>query len=172
MATREGRGAISATVFALQTALIGFFACAALTLVATYSVAPTIYVDTVPLDGDTLARHPPGVTFFVGIILAVIAVLIVGVARRWRWTFWLALIACASSVLHLPVTLLQLASVLPGGPPPWYGAVQVGAEAIQIAIAAGMVHMHRRGGVWGADAQKRGSVTRGASGGRPSRRRR
>src|SRR5207244_366737 len=114
MRRNDARGAAPAAVSRLQAALIGFFACAALTLVATYAAAPTVYADTLPIDADTLARHPPGLTLFVGTILGMIAVLIVGIARRWPWIFWLVLIANASAALHLPVTLLQLLDALPG----------------------------------------------------------
>lgn len=134
----------------LQAVLIGFFASAAVLLITTYSVVPTVYTGTVPLDADTLARRPPSLTLFVAAILAAVAMLIVGIARRWRWVFWCVLIACASAVLHLPVTLLQLAGKLSGHPSVWYETVQVCAEAMQVGIAIWMVRVHRRGGVWGA----------------------
>ncbi len=104
-------------VAALQTALIAFFAASGMILVAAYFAAPTVFADTVPLDREALARHPPILTLFVGAVLALIAGAIVGIVRRWRWLFWPLLVACASAVLHLPVTLLQLAGIMSGGPP-------------------------------------------------------
>lgn len=130
----------------LQTALIAFFAASGSILVVAYAVAPTAFADTVPLDRQTLARHPPILTFFVGAVLALIAVAIIGVARRWRWLFWPLLAACASAILHLPVTLLQLAGILAGGPPRWYATLQLGSEVAQIALAIGMVRSFRRCG--------------------------
>jgi hypothetical protein len=133
----------------LQTALIAFFVATGVILVATYIAAPTVFADTVPLDREALARHPPVLTGFVGAVLALITVAIVGIARRWPWLFWLILIACASAVLHLPVTLLQLAGIVADGSPRWYARLQLGTELVQIALAAWMVRQFRIGGVWG-----------------------
>jgi hypothetical protein len=136
-------------VAALQTALIALFAASGMILIAAYVAAPTVFADTVPLDRDALARHPPILTLFVGAVLALIAVVIVGIVRRWRWLFWLLLLACASAVLHLPVTLLQLAGIVPGDTPRWYAILQLGSELVQLALAAWMVLLFRIGGVWG-----------------------
>ncbi len=139
----------AATMTLLQTALIAFFAASGMILVAAYIAAPTLFADTVPLDRDALARHPPILSLFVSAVLALIVVVIIGIARRWRWLFWGLLVACASSVLHLPVTVLQLAGIVPDGAPRWYAMLQLGTEFIQIAVAAWMVQLFRTGGVWG-----------------------
>jgi hypothetical protein len=139
----------ASAVLLLQTAINVVFVCSAVILVATYAAAPTVVADTVPVERETLARHPPALTFFVGAVLAVIALAVVGVARRWRWLFWLLLIAFAASVLHVPVTLCQLAGIIAGGPPRWYVILQLGTELVQVLLAAAMVRLFRTDGVWG-----------------------
>lgn len=141
--------AIPPAVFPLQAALIAFFAASGAILVAAYAAAPTAFADTVPLDRDALARHPPTLTLFVAAVLALIAVAIVGIARRWRWLFWPILIALGASILHLPVTLLQLAGIVAGGGPRWYAILQLGTEFVQVALALWMLQLFRIGGVWG-----------------------
>lgn len=146
---RRDEPRLAPAVSVLQTALIVFFAASGIILVAAYIAAPTVFAETVPLDRDALARHPPLLSLFVGAVLALITVAIVGIARRWRWIFWPILVACASSVLHLPVTLLQLAGIISGGAPRWYAILQLTTELVQVALAAGMVQLFRIGGVWG-----------------------
>jgi hypothetical protein len=133
----------------LQTALIAFFAASGIILVVAYVAAPTLFADTVPLDREALARHPPILSLFVGAVLALIAVVIVGTARRWCWLFWPLLVASATSILHLPVTLLQLAGIVPDGAPRWYTILQLGTELVQVVLAVWMVQLFRIGGVWG-----------------------
>jgi hypothetical protein len=144
----DDRG-IPPAVFALQAALIAFFATSGVILVAAYAAVPTAFAETVPLDREALARHPPTLTLFVAAVLALIALAIVGIARRWRWLFWPLLLACASSILHLPVTTLQLAGIVPGGAPRWYAILQLGTELVQVALAIWMVQLFRIGGIWG-----------------------
>jgi hypothetical protein len=42
------------------------------------------------------------------------------VVRRWRWTFWLILVAFLFGVLRVPVAALQLTGVLAVDTPAWY----------------------------------------------------
>jgi hypothetical protein len=133
----------------LQTALIAFFAATGVILVAAWVATPTVFSDTVPLNRDALARHPPLLNLFVGAVLALIVLVIVGVARRWRWLFWILLLACATAVLHLPVSVLQLAGIVPDGPARWYAMLQLATEVVQIALAVWMVQLYRTSGVWG-----------------------
>ena len=95
----------------LELTLICFFVLVALSLVVVYTADPAVYAQILSL--QTAAAHPLPVTLFLVGILAFIAVLIIGVRRRWRWLFWLILVAFGAAVLDIPVTLLQLAGVLP-----------------------------------------------------------
>ena len=85
--------------------------------------------------------------FLVG-ILAVIALLILGVVRHWRWVFWLMLVAFASSAFQIPVTILQMTGVLPTADPLWYGLFRMGIAMVEIAIAVWMIHIYRYTGIW------------------------
>jgi hypothetical protein len=44
-------------------------------------------------------------------------VLGVGVLRRWRWTFWLVLVAFLFGVLRVPASILELMGWLPAAGP-------------------------------------------------------
>jgi hypothetical protein len=74
----------------------------------------------------------------------------VGVLRRWRWTFWLILVAFLSGVLRLPVAILQLVDVLPASTPTWYVVFQGLIGLAQFAIGLAMLGGYRRTGAWGA----------------------
>jgi hypothetical protein len=74
-------------------------------LVAIRAAAPDVY--------DQALRLPPswpgwaGIAFLLA-LAAFIALLAVGVLRRWRWAFWLILVAFLAGVLRVPVAILQL----------------------------------------------------------------
>jgi hypothetical protein len=78
-----------------------------------------------------------------------IAVLAVGVVRRWRWTFWLLLVAFLFGVLRVPVAVLQLTGVLTASAPTWYLVFQGLLGLVQFSIGLVMVVGYRRSGVWG-----------------------
>ena len=44
--------------------------------------------------------------------------------RRWRWTFWLILVASLAGILRTLDSVLQLAGVLPQTGPSWYTLMQ------------------------------------------------
>jgi hypothetical protein len=81
---------------------------------------------------------------------AFIGLLSVGVIRRWRWTFWLILVAFAFGVLRVPVAVLQLTGALGASMPTWYVVLQGLIGVAQLAIALAMLAGYRRSGVWGA----------------------
>ena len=93
-------------------------------------------------------RYPVPVTLFLVGILGLITLLILGVVRHWRWVFWLILVAFASSALQIPVTLLQMADVLPSSDPLWYSLFRMGGVVVELALAVWMVSIYRREGVW------------------------
>jgi hypothetical protein len=39
---------------------------------------------------------------------------------RWRWTFWLIVVAFLFGVLRVPASILELTGVLPAAGPTWY----------------------------------------------------
>jgi hypothetical protein len=103
---------------------------------------------------DQALRLPPSWPRWVGIafliaLAAFLALLAVGVLRRWRWTFWLILVAFLAGVLRVPVAILQLAGVLPANVPSWYVVFQGLIGLAQLTIGLVMLAGYRRSGVWG-----------------------
>jgi len=132
----------------LEMAVIAFFILAALSLLVVYVADPAIYAHSLSLASSPADRYPVPVTLFLIGILAVIALLILGVMRHWRWVFWLMLVAFGSSALQIPVILLQIAGVLPTADPLWYGLFRMGVAVVELALAVWMVHIYRHEGVW------------------------
>lgn len=127
-----------------QRLVVGFFGVVWIALVAILVVAPEVYTQNLP-GGGSPAIEP----VFVITLSALIALLITGVIRRWRWTFWLVLIAFALGVLRLPASALQIAGMIPASGPTWYSALQGVIGVGQILIAVEMFVGYRKGGVWG-----------------------
>jgi hypothetical protein len=104
---------------------------------------------------DQALRLPPtwprwaGTAILLG-LAAFIGLLTVGVLRRWRWTFWLILVAFFAGAVRVPVAILQLVAVLPTDVPSWYIVLQALIGLVQVAIGLAMVVGYRRSGVWGA----------------------
>jgi len=86
---------------------------------------------------------------FLLVLSVFIALLVIGVTRRWRWTFWLVLVAFFFGVLRLPASALQLAGIIPASGPAWYEAMQGAIGVVQFLIALAMFAGYRRFGVWG-----------------------
>jgi hypothetical protein len=132
----------------LEMAVIAFFILAALSLLVVYVADPAIYAQSLALTSSPTDRYPVPVTLFLVGILTMIALLILGVVRHWRWVFWLMLVAFASSALQIPVTLLQIADVLPSSDPLWYSLFRIGGAVVELALAVWMIHIYRHEGVW------------------------
>ena len=129
-----------------QFLVLGFFAVVWIALVAILVFSPDVYMQTLGrLGGDSRAVEAS----FVVALSALIALLVAGVLRRWRWTFWLILVAFLFGVLRIPASLLQLAGMIPAGGPAWYEALQGAIGAVQVLIALAMFAGYRRAGVWG-----------------------
>ena len=127
-----------------QALVLGFFAAAWLGLVALLIAAPEVYAARVGADDrGTQALFLAALTVF-------LALLAVGVARRWRWIFWLLAVAFVAGVLRVPAAALELAGVLPASGPPWYAFLQGALGLVQLAIGLLMLAGYRRGGVWAA----------------------
>jgi hypothetical protein len=115
-------------------------------LVAILALSPEVYAQTLRLaPGDIKAIE---VVFLVA-LTALIASLVVGVLRRWRWAFWLILVAFLFGVLRLPASALQLVGVMPATGPTWYELLQGAIGGIQFLIALAMFVGYRKAGVWG-----------------------
>jgi hypothetical protein len=130
-----------------QALVLGFFLMVLASLVVILAVAPEVY--------DKALRLPPSwprwaALAFLAALTVFIALLSVGVLRRWRWTFWLVLVAFLAGVLRVPVAILQLTGVLAADGPAWYVVFQGLLGVVQVVIGLVMVAGYRRAGVWGA----------------------
>ncbi|HET6749813.1 MAG TPA: hypothetical protein VFL71_11170 [Actinomycetes bacterium] len=130
-----------------QVLVLGFLLLAWTSLLIILAAAPAVY--------DQALRLPTGDrrTAEIGFLAAIsgfIALLGVGVVRRWRWTFWSVLVAFLFGVLRVPVATLQLIGILAANGPTWYVAFQGLLGVLQFAIGLAMVAGYRRAGVWGA----------------------
>jgi hypothetical protein len=99
----------------IQALVVGFFVVVWVSLLVILVVAPEVY--------DQALRLPGGRGAELAVLAALsvfIGVLAVGVVRRWRWTFWLILVAFLFGVLRVPVAALQLTGVLATDTPTWY----------------------------------------------------
>jgi hypothetical protein len=131
-----------------QMLALGFFLLAWASLLVILALSPEIY-------GQAL-RLTPGDNGIAGLALvggltAFIALLCFGVVRRWRWTFWLVLVAFLAGVLRVPAAILELAGTLPAQGPTWYVALQAVIGLVQFAIGLVMLADYRRWRrAWGA----------------------
>ena len=129
-----------------QILVLGFFLCVWIALVAILAVSPDVYAQTLRL----APSDPRAIEIvFLAAISAFIAVLAFGVVQRWRWTFWLVLIAFLFGVLRAPASVLQLVGLLPGTGPVWYEVLQGIIGVVQFVIALAMLTGYRKAGVWG-----------------------
>ncbi len=136
-----------ATINRTQGLVLGFTACAWVSLVLILAIAPEVYDQSLRLaPGDN--RVADGV--FLALLTSFLVVLGVGVLRRWRWTFWLILVAFLAGVLRVPASALELVGVLPASGPPWYVLLQAALGVVQFAIGLAMLAGYRRGGAWAA----------------------
>jgi hypothetical protein len=119
-----------------QGLVLGFFLVVVGSLLVIFAAAPDVY--------DQALRLPPNWPWWAGIaflaaLCAFIGVLAVGVLRRWRWMFWLILVAFLAGALRVPVAVLQLAGVLDADTPVWYVGFQGLIGVAQFAIGLVMV---------------------------------
>jgi hypothetical protein len=130
-----------------QRLVLGFFVAVWVALVAILLIAPQIYDNTLMVGSgaDALASLA-----FLLAISVLIGILAVGVVRRWRWTFWLILVAFLFGIVRVIATALQAVNLLPAGGPTWYLVLQAIIGAVQFLIALEMIAGYRKAGVWGA----------------------
>jgi hypothetical protein len=128
-----------------QALVLCFFGMALGSLVVILAAAPEVYDQALRLpEGSRVAEVAvlAGLTGFIGLLT-------VGVLRRWRWIFWLILVAFLAGVLRVPVAILQLTGVLAADVPIWYVTFQGIIGLAQVAIGLAMLAGYRRAGVWG-----------------------
>lgn len=113
------------TINRTQALVLGFFVLVWAPLVALFAVAPEVYYQAMKL-----SSAGAGLLFLVG-ISAFIALLGIGVLRRWRWTFWLILVAFLFGPLRVVVSVLALGGVLLPDGPTWYVLHQASEVHIQ-----------------------------------------
>jgi hypothetical protein len=129
-----------------QALVLGFFVVAFSSLLVILVAAPDVYDQALRLpDGSGVAE-----VAFLAVLTGFLGLLAVGVLRRWRWIFWLVLVAFLAGILRVPVAILQLTGVLPADVPIWYVLFQGIIGLVQVAIGLAMVAGYRRSGVWGA----------------------
>jgi hypothetical protein len=129
-----------------QALVLGFFVVALVSLLVILVAAPETYDQALRLpDGSRVAELA-----FLAALTGFIALLALGVVRRWRWAFWLILVAFLAGMLRVPVAILQLTGVLPVNVPAWYVAFQGLIGLAQLAVGLAMLAGCRRSGVWGA----------------------
>jgi len=128
-------------VNSIQWAVLAFFAAVWVALAVILSAAPDIY-------GMATSQLTPA-TFFVAISL-LIALCVIGVMRRWRWLFWLILLAFLAGAVRVAVSALELAGAVALDGPPWYVAIQGLIGLVQMVIGIAMVRSYLQAGVWGA----------------------
>jgi hypothetical protein len=129
-----------------QALVLGFFVVALGSLLMILVAAPDVYDQALRLpDGSGVAE-----VGFLVVLTGFLGLLAFGVLRRWRWTFWLVLVAFLAGILRVPVTILQLTGVLAADVPTWYVLFQGVIGLAQVAIGLAMLTGYRRAGVWGA----------------------
>ena len=131
----------------VQALVLGFLLMAWISLVVILVAAPEVY--------ERRLRSLPGTQRVVEIVFVValtafIVLLSIGVLRRWRWMFWLILIAFLFGVLRIPVAVLQISGQMRPDGPLWYAILQGVIGLVQVLIALAMILGYRRSGVWGS----------------------
>lgn len=139
---------------AIQIALIAFFALAGSFLLVVYIAAPSIYVQVLQGKGVAADARPAPVTAFLVIILLFVALLSVGVQRRWRWVFWGVLIAFTAEIIAVPIDVLQLTGVMALPYPAWYQTSRLAVSVLQIVIGGWMIWLYLRCGVWAMGSKR------------------
>ena len=130
-----------------QQLVLGFFIFAWVALVVILLAAPEVYEQALHLPGGE--RNLPTLAFLAA-ISAFLVLLGIGVVRRWRWMFWLILVAFILGVLRVPASILQLTGVLSEELPTWYVVLQALISVVQFVIGLLMLAGYRREGVWGS----------------------
>src|SRR6266851_3406147 len=93
-------------------------------------------------------KTPTPSSIRVSLEMGMIALLILGVVRHWRWTFWLMLSAFSASVLQFPAEFLQISGVLPMTSPLWYSLFRLAVALLVLGLAVWMIQVYQHKGIW------------------------
>ncbi len=126
--------------------VLAFVAAAWVAVVAILAVAPDVYDQALGLQIVDRRQFEVGFLAALSIFLVIVAT---GVVRRWRWMFWLILVAFLAGVIRLPASALELAGTIPRQGPAWYVVLQGVIGAVQFVIGIAMLTGYRRSGIWG-----------------------
>ncbi len=129
-----------------QVMVLAFVAAAWVAVVAILAVAPDVYDQALELP---IADRRPFEVAFLAALSIFLVILGTGVIRRWRWMFWLILVAFLAGLVRVPVSALELAGTIPLQGPAWYAVLQGVIGAVQFVIGIAMLMGYRRNGVWG-----------------------
>jgi hypothetical protein len=132
----------------MQTLVLGFFVMVWASVLVILVAAPEVYDRALRLPAD----QPVVELAALAGLSALIGLLVLAVVRRWRWAFWLILIAFLFGILRVPVAALQLTGVLASDVPAWYVVVQGLLGILQFGIGLVMVAGYRRDGIWAGRA--------------------
>ena len=130
----------------LQAAILVFLLLAWISLLVIVAVAPEIYDRSLQL---APGASRPGELLFVFALSVFILFVVVGVLRRWRWLFWLLLVAFLAGVLRVPASIAEALGWLPASSPVWYLVLQAIIGVVQFVIGIAMLVAFRRHGIWG-----------------------
>jgi hypothetical protein len=148
MGAMAGVGEAAPAARTLTRVLFAFGALALVFLGAVYLFAPEIFLDTLMLQPSAAVRRPLIVTVFLVAVVLWVVLVGVGIVRRWRWVFWLIVVAFTFSALQIPATVLELAGILTVGVPVWYSVLRALVAVIELGIGIWMLRLYRRYGVW------------------------
>jgi hypothetical protein len=129
-----------------QTLVLGFFLVVVGIVLAVRLAAPSVYRQALQLPSGSSRLQ----LAFLGALLGFIVVLAVGVVRRWRWTFWLIMLAFLAGALRVPAVAFQFLGFARGSLPAWYLLVQLAIGIAQFVVGLAMLAGYRRAGVWGS----------------------
>jgi hypothetical protein len=125
----------SVTVNRTQALVLGFFLVVWVSLLVILVGTPEVFDQALRLPTDDRVVELAvlaGLSGFIGLLA-------VGVVRRWRWTFWLILVAFLFGVLRVPAAVLQLTGILATNAPTWYVTFQALLGVVQFGIGLVMV---------------------------------
>jgi len=139
---RIGGAAVNRT----QRLVLGFVALVWLALAVILLVSPETYDGSVGPTGIRRRLVDVGILVALSVPLALLGLATV---RRWRWAFWLVLVAFFAGLLRVPAAALQLTGNLATADPAWYVILQAALGVVQFLIATAMLRGYRKAGVWG-----------------------
>jgi cell division protein FtsW (lipid II flippase) len=100
-----------------QALVLSFFTFAWIGLVVILLAVPQIYDQSPKL---LSVDHQFAELAVFAAITVLLIILGLGVIRRWRWTFWVVLVAFVAGILRAPAAVLDLTGVYTTGEPGWY----------------------------------------------------